>query len=349
MGYLRFSLCLAVIYLHLRSYTLSGQTAVLVFFVLSSFLTSYVTTEIYNHGFRSKLAFLANRVVRIYPVYYACLAFASACLLLIHPLPNFHEHTHFPVGAYNWLKQFTILGISTSEEGRSIDFGVIVETAWSLSTEIFYYLIVGVLLGGRKWLTTCAFLWAVYYTIHCYNHRFTFMHFYCTIQGSVVAFMLGAACYYHRGIIKKLGVCRLVPAILLANIALYLPDFLKQFNELLYFTANISLSHNAGIRLNDIMISFCSLPLFAWIIVSLHQRQAKPSKYEQWLADISYPIFLIHIPATWIILRVQPLLGLDRWLFFACVVLFSMLLSTILVITVDRPLKKYRKLIRRKN
>lgn len=328
MGYLRFSLCIAVLYQHFMHSGTAGHVAVYGFFILSGFLTARVTTEIYNNGYTSKLYFIANRAVRLYPMYFICLLFSIACTFFAPAIASTLWYIiHIPNTPIDWLKQFTIVGLSRF---KKINNPILMPPAFSLSTEIVYYWVIGILLAGRRKTVTMLFGLAALLTAIAQYNGTPFQIMYYSIQGPAVVFLLGATCYYWEGHIKKYCLHNQWALIALLNTLLYIPEFWH------------------GNVINRWLVIYSSLPLLAWIIVSLHNQPEKPSALEQWCADLTYPIFLIQFSVGILIAYFLPWTHQWTLSFLLLDAFFCIMLSIILVMAIERPMKKYRELIRKK-
>jgi len=112
-----------------------GPLGVSFFFVISGFLiTTLILRERDKYGFISLRDFYARRTLRIFPLYYAVLAFTTLFVICFeHPSPAktqfFHNIPSFLTYTANWF-------VNVASDRRII-FGV----AWSLSTEEQFYLI----------------------------------------------------------------------------------------------------------------------------------------------------------------------------------------------------------------
>jgi peptidoglycan/LPS O-acetylase OafA/YrhL len=330
VGYFRFSMMLAVVYYHVVSSVVSGYLAVFGFFVLSGYLITLVSAEFYSSGWRARGMFLLNRVVRIYPVYGVCLALSLLCMWMTDfTTAAFHYAYALPGTPSGWLYQFTILGLSNFTPERSPER--LLPPAWSLGTEMAYYLCIGLVTGASRRLTLVAFLASVAGAAYMVASGLTFKYFYLTIQGPAFAFYLGAAACHYRALLVKISRIPLWLAVALANLVIYVPDFIQWPRGHpympLYFAASL---------------------FFAWLVLCIHHariRTPAAQRLERWLADITYPAFLIHEPLG----ALLSFLGNDyqhtRALYLPTLAL-TLCVSHLIVRHVELPLKQVRSRIR---
>jgi peptidoglycan/LPS O-acetylase OafA/YrhL len=278
MGYFRFSLIIAVVYYHLAGQMIAGPAAVYGFFLLSGYVITLVTAEIYNKGWRSKWYFMANRAARVWPTYLACLAVALACMALVGFTTGFYQREFlFPSSPESWLVQFSIVGLSDFAGERWPER--ILPPAWSLSTEIVYYLIIGLITGSSRRLTAAAFGVAIAISAYLLFNDYPYRYFYFSIQGPAVAFFTGAMFYHYRGVFQGMYLRETWLLIILANAVLYLPDLI-------------------GLQRKEVLVLYITTFYLSYIVMCLHilSQKARPGRFEQFLADITYPMFLLHWP-----------------------------------------------------
>src|SRR5690348_5903421 len=106
----RFSLALMVLVEHLsaRVPPQTGRVAVEAFFCISGFLITMVASGRYagRPG-----AFLANRFLRIYPTYWACLAVGFAVVMLLPQSVALHPSLKAPATAGDWIANLGVFGL----------------------------------------------------------------------------------------------------------------------------------------------------------------------------------------------------------------------------------------------
>ncbi len=186
----RFSLALTVMGEHLSALEppQTGRLAVEAFFCISGFLISMVATTRYAGR---PAAFLANRFLRIYPTYWACLAVALVVVTVLPSAATLHPSLRVPDMPGDWMANLAVFGLTQQTVSR------LLPAAWSLHTELWFYLLIGLLTATRPRLTFvllpvtllvsayCAFWWAP-------------VPFYGTPVGNADAFFIGSSAYLLR-------------------------------------------------------------------------------------------------------------------------------------------------------
>jgi len=172
---LRLLLAVAVVCFHTGSmaehFLISADNAVHVFFIISGFYMAMILTEKYGFEVKGLKAFALNRLLRIYPTYYAALAGVILWQLLCHWTSHGHAPPHplLAMGALlPWwgrvllvLPNFTLLGIDLPflfnyapttglawhannhlDPGVSwLGLSVLIGPAWSIGSELCFYLL----------------------------------------------------------------------------------------------------------------------------------------------------------------------------------------------------------------
>ncbi len=335
LGYLRFFLVVAVIQGHftgIRSFW-QHYTAVIGLFTLSGFLITRMMCEVYENSARGKAYFLINRFVRVYPTYWVCLLI---CVLIIEWIPETTKQLWpsmvMPSTWQIWLPQFTILGLSSF--ASKVPKLALLPTAWSLSTEIVYYLTIGLLTGYSRRLSLAGLVISIIMTAILYLQGATFYKFYYTIYGTAPAFFLGSVAYHYRHTWKNYFPFGTLFLLCLANVVVYVPNMLDTVRRHPEWQAPI--------------VHF-SVVFFALTVMRIYEcNKAKAmSKIEQFCADIAYPMFLIHWPVGALakyILQIEQKQGHE--LFFAALA-FTLVVATPIVFLVEIPVKKVRVYFRR--
>ena len=83
-GAFRLLLSLMVVWYHLIDWRFAGPVAVFGFYVVSGYLMTKVINEVYSDGLAGFGRYIANRALRIYPMYWVALAL-SAAVVVIYP------------------------------------------------------------------------------------------------------------------------------------------------------------------------------------------------------------------------------------------------------------------------
>jgi peptidoglycan/LPS O-acetylase OafA/YrhL len=247
----------------------AGPVAVLAFFYLSGYVTTQTMQETYT-GVRSAGAFLQNRFLRIYPQYLVAVLFGFAALALFpEAAEHINDYISWPEGWWEWTPQFAIFGLYGSQVR-------LLPSAWLLSTELWFYLLIGLVTGHSKKLTVALFLVSLPVGALCALHILPF-DFYGHPVGNAFVFAFGSLTYFYRDSVR---IGRLTFAIAcLAYLAHTYAVPLLEDNDL--DLANIS----------------ASLASFSPVIVYLLQNDLRGERIvnlSNTLGKLSYPVFLTH-------------------------------------------------------
>lgn len=337
MGYLRILLVLAVVHGHFIAFDnyWHHTIAVFGFYVLSGFLITHVVCEVYDGSMRGKFYYLANRFMRIYPTYWACLLVAILIGIYVPETSrSFRVRMFMPHGWQAWLPQWTIFGISGFS--GTVPPRNLLAVSWSLSIELAYYLIIGLVTGRSRDLTLCVFILSLGLLGVMYYHDAIYAQYYFTIYGPAAVFFLGSLGYHYRQKLKKFYALNNVALLCIAGVVLCLPDILGMQK---------TFSHR-----HMPILSYVSACFFMLIIVGLYEgnMDRKISEIEQFCADISYPLFLIHYPLGALIGYYWQLGELHGYELFIPGLGISLLTATMVVVCVEYPIKKIRTYLREK-
>ncbi len=267
----RFSLALMVMMEHLSGSVppQTGRLAVEAFFCISGFLISMVATTRYAGR---PAAFLANRFLRIYPTYWACLAIGLVVVLLVPTAAQLHPSLLLPQSAADWIANLAVFGLTQETTSR------VLPAAWSLHTELWFYLVIGLLTAARPRLTFvllpvslavsayCAFWWAP-------------VEFYGTPVGNADAFFIGSVVFLLRDRLRPRRPALVAGLALLGFELLAWGPFLRSQSVNEFLGAPVAGLFLLGLwnsRIDDALIS--RKPLAAL------------------LGRLSYPLFLLHWP-----------------------------------------------------
>lgn len=150
-----------------------GYCGVDFFFVLSGFILLYVHYGQIGHP-ESLKRYFGKRFARIFPVYWAVLAFVVPTSLLVGGIVSpGKRHLGYIIASFFLLPQWDpFLGV-----------------AWSLSCEIFFYLIFALLLFNRKTFIGVTVLWLALITANLLHTLPAPLDFLC--QARVIEFLAG--------------------------------------------------------------------------------------------------------------------------------------------------------------
>jgi peptidoglycan/LPS O-acetylase OafA/YrhL len=316
----RFSLALMVMATHLSALTppQTGRLAVEAFFCISGFLITMVANGRYDGR---PLAFLTNRFLRIYPTYWACLLIGFAVVIRFPASTFIHPSLVVPTSPEDWLANLGVFGLTQMTVSR------VLPAAWSLHTELWFYLLIGLVTATRPRLTLsmlaatlaistyCAFWWAA-------------VPFYGTPIGNADAFFIGSAVWHFRD--------RLRPGRPLLTAAVGFVAF-----EALAW---------APIIVSQTFFEFLGAPATAIFLLGLWNSPvdgvlSPVRRLCTLLGRLSYPLFLLHWPLgalVWSVSGLAP--GLALWLTSG---IATLALSIAVLVLIEDPIGRLRSRIRR--
>lgn len=350
MGVLRVLLALSVVLGHLgASYTLAGGlAAVQLFFIVSGFYMETVLRGKY-HPRRDIGLFYANRALRIYPVYFACLA-ASVLVYGALYLKGQGFFTFLAANAARldtpakiWLA-LTSIGIFGQDivlfqkiAGSRLTFNaagnfgadpdstllwkfMAVPQAWTIALELMFYLAAPFL--TRLSTRTLASIAAV------------------SLCARAMAYVAG-----HDG---DPWIYRFFPF----EIALFIYGMLaRRFHDAFIHRVAISSRRRIGwgfiaaccliqpaAQMTGIPIILAVWPLYAAALVALPCLFSEGAPWDARLAELSYPVYLIH----WIVIVAYGALGLPAWAQTPACIAGALAAGWAIAVWVERPMDRLR-------
>lgn len=304
MGTLRFLFALSVVFAHsaFGFVMVGGHNAVQLFYIISGFLISYVLLG--ARSYRNLRSFYLNRFLRLYPIY-IIVAVATLVVYLISGKNQFFLDTfrQAPLSAdlllitsnlflfaQDWVM---FAGVENGHLVFARDFlasevllfhGLIVPQAWTLGVELSFYLVAPFVLGRKKWIGVlllaslglrAALIVAGIGTRDPWTYRF--------FPTELAFFLFGALAHQ---ILLPFYVARLKADF--DRYAVLASGFLVAL------TLGYSLIPLPELAKSLFMFAiFCSLLPFAFAF-------QKRSKIDNWIGNLSYPLYIGHMLATWI-------------------------------------------------
>src|SRR5260370_13535536 len=118
----------------------TGNIAVSACYTLSGYLMTRVLNERYGSSARGTVAFLLNRVLRLWPAYLTILGLTLIALSFL-PLSSFFSLIRMPTTLADIVTNLAILGQVTFDFRQWLPLAKPVVTSWSLSIELFSYVL----------------------------------------------------------------------------------------------------------------------------------------------------------------------------------------------------------------
>lgn len=281
LGILRFVLAAFVVITHLTEgiqfFSHWGVFAVFGFYLVSGYLMTLILNETYSFQFS---AFAANRLLRLFPIYYI-VAISSAIILFLGPNPGaFH-----PVWAIDPKLSAEALVGNAVIFPFAFHFASfrLVPPIWSVAVELVNYFLLWLIVArSRKWAVLTALLALSY-------HAATFvadMHWskrYVPFYAALLPFSLGACIYFWRHFLATWSTPA-VQRLATVSFVIWATNLVsggliaglggKYFNHFFYMNL-VSLC---------VFVACIATPSFR----SMFSRSGKI------LGDLAYPVFLIH-------------------------------------------------------
>lgn len=272
-----------------------GATAVVIFFVLSGYVISYVTES------REKTAgaYYSSRISRLYSVAIPALVF-TACLDFLgsHLHPDFYASPKILPSAptvlsylssLTFTNEYLVFGTSGFTPGTNNPY-------WSLSFEATYYLVAGLIIFNRRWIGVLASL-----IVLALAGRTIFALFPIWIGGF----------YLYRSRLRfksqrTAWVMALVSLVIIAaspavshvitsdDLGIWLPWGRRPFNR------DVLTDYAAASAFSLHLIAMRSIRSIAFI-------ERKPvEKAIRWAGSLTFPLYLFHFPAASFFASISP-------------------------------------------
>lgn len=360
MGKIRTLLALSVVMYHCGSIfgvtLVGGDVAVQAFFIISGFYMSMVLNEKYIGANSSYKLFLSNRLLRLYPIYWAVLILTVLGGLLLalksHTMHiekfdgYFALHGYLPSILFMVMIQIIIFGqdlvysLGINPTNGHLFFTTLAENsrpplanllmvgpAWTLGVELLFYVVAPFILRRKPVIIILLIILSLFLRIYLYNnfgskvYEWMFKFF----PTSLFFFLLGYLSYRLFLKIKnisfdiKLGY--LVTIVILTETVLY-PCIHN--DRISYFPFGFS----DTIYYTSILLAIPFLFLFF-----------KSNKFDNKIGELSYPIYICHKLVFYTLKSVNFLSGRFFGLYvLVCTIIFAIILTEL----VSLPVEKYR-------
>lgn len=331
-GILRYTLSLMVVFFHVTTtYTQgwSGHYAVFSFYVLSGFLMAFVINEVYTTLDKGTFRFLANRLLRLFPLYWGVLLL-SALFVSFVPLETCIPHPCMvlPTQTEDIANNVFLVGLSGN--GKRLIY-----PAWSLDIELFYYVLMGLVLARSFAVTTAWFLCSLLLTLWLVTTNAPFFFRYLTILPASLPFSMGAMLYWVE---KKWP----------SEQSLGYKSFHVILSATLYATNVLSAKWLWGDpHATPFYLSMGFSVYLLWSTFQLNKREVHPTlaSIDEQLGRLSYAIFLAHWLMASLTAYLFSIKELGLWLFFLSLPLIH--LSAFAFDTfIERPMEAIRRRVR---
>jgi peptidoglycan/LPS O-acetylase OafA/YrhL len=335
MGMFRFLLALVVLFSHAGSSVyfirmINGRQAVVLFYVISGFYMTMILNRKYV-GPGSAARFYLARVLRLWPTYLLALAF----MLYVKHATGMWDNFWRPFGAIAplprlgiLLSNFFILGqdqlfFFSFNQTHSLFWGpkgifpdhngyrLLLNTpAYTISIEMMFYLIAPFIVRSVR-RTVAFFSIGCIYHIICfyYYHQYAIAWTYHFIPATWVYFGAGVLAYHlSLGDLRIRGFFEYATALVLVVLMLY--------SNLLFTPITV---------------------LFFAFAVPLLFRATQHYRFDRMLGEISYTVYIFHIPILELLLKWVSRRNL-AWAGILC----SLAVATVVYLVVERPINRWR-------
>ncbi|MBX9599207.1 MAG: acyltransferase [Burkholderiales bacterium] len=298
MGLLRLILAISVMIGHSpwynKSYVLvQASVAVEVFYIISGYYMAMVIDYKYQQKIK---AFYTNRIIKIFSIYWFVLLLIL-CIELIHCIMHHDLKTlipfiSLPFAAQVWVlfSNIFILGLdtmmfSTLQNGNIVfvhNFAAYkfafhnfmwLPQAWSISLELYFYLLIPFLLKHKK-ILFLVFFCSLSINVLCFSSGFNSDPWsYRFFFSELWLFLLGSIAYINRESFIRISPCPLCILVLYVIYLLFYYSF-YQYNEI-------------GFKIILYILTFLSInTLF---------NLTKNFKVDKIIGETSYPFYLLHL------------------------------------------------------
>ena len=318
LGAIRFALAIAVVLTHEWAGALfqGGRQAVVCFFCISGYLITMISRRTYRDR---PVAFICNRFLRLYPQYAAALALGLIALL-IAPVGSAEQAVKMPSGVWNWLLQIRIIGLFQADGAR------VVPVAWSLDTELQFYVVIGLFAARRVWMMNVLLAGFALIGVAAVFQAMP-MRFYGNPVAMGFVFLLGGMVHVMHGRLVLPPIVTLTAMIALLFNAYCLGPLMgtAQGADLLLLSAAALMA--------VVLAGLPTLPPFG----------ARMEALAEWLGRLSYPVFLFHRALAALLSPLSEHPGPRR---FLVTMAASLVVAAASVAFIDGPVRGLRRLVR---
>ena len=303
MGSLRFFLALSVIFAHAGAFMGlvlgDGRLAVQTFYMISGFYMSLVWTDKYSKLPNPVTTFYVSRALRIYPMYFLVLAvmvLAGALFGFNNPAFHFFDATKalgWPTAVWVYLTQLTLIGMETPLfHNFELHNYMVLPVAWTLGLELTFYLLVPFLLSRLSILITVLVI-SLVARIAIFSNGPTdvtalndTLWSYRFFPFEIAMFLAGSLAHRIYAQLPK----ELVK--LTAKPEVYFLSAFGMIGGLCYFGLLVTYFGEAMYWLYYVMV---------FVGIGVLFQHTKISKRDNYIGELSYPMYISHIPVLWIV------------------------------------------------
>tara|TARA_R110000772_G_scaffold248454_1_gene362516 strand:+ start:19586 stop:20608 length:1023 start_codon:yes stop_codon:yes gene_type:complete len=279
-------LAIWVMIFHLLDFPVIGKFAVFAFFVLSGFLMTMIMHETYGYGFQGLKNYVANRFLRLYPMYWAVAIFTVFVIYFVSEEYAFMYKAalQIPNDFYGVMTNVTMIFPAL------FPWDVVPRLSpptWALTVEIFFYILIAVGVSKTKRSTEIWVGLSALYYIGSYGFGLNESHRYGSVFGASLPFSVGAAAYHYKN-----EIYRIIASTCFASssfvMALYILNALicaiLEYYGIKYSNYLVEIGKYFNILLSVFLLNLLFFKGFSFV----------NKKVDNFIGDFSYPIYLCH-------------------------------------------------------
>jgi peptidoglycan/LPS O-acetylase OafA/YrhL len=325
-----------------------GRQAVFLFFVLSGYVVSYILCNDYLKARNGLLKYAMNRFLRIYPLYFVSMLVAIVFAIIFPEITRRVDVRYFYTSPFQsldalgiWFSNINLIGLAAFD-------GVLVKpnfipVAWSIGTEIVYWILIPVLLLFRPLrmlalavgiIYTVAFV-ALDYTVYSKGGYKWFAWRYFAAGAALLPFMAGVYIYLtkrHRASHRMHVIALLTGLFYIAFVAV---------------TAHWG---GANIYLEGFYIPIIIGTFLIYYLSGIDSR--KLPAWLQWLENVggnlAYGVLLFHMLVEVLVMFCEPSFTGRSWRLALTVIPLTYVVAAIAYWLVEKPMDKVRRKFRTK-
>ena len=337
-GTYRTLLALMVVALHIGGVPVIGAYAVFGFYILSGYLMTFIMQNNYGYTLSGRLRYAINRFLRIYPIYWVSIVFSVILIFFVGEIfsTDYHRSIYYPQNMKETVENILIF-FPYMESPR------LTPPAWALTVEIFFYILIGIGISKNKRLVL---YWLVISIIYHASASFMGLGWtkrYFIIPAASLPFATGAFIYHF-----KYEILSRVSSIS-GKAEGHLPLIIFCAILANWFVGFIS-GHLKGI------FFYTNYILCAFLVVVLSGQKKLPfitNKFDKWMGDFSYPIYLIHYQVGLIVVFVLGKMGLEYMrpdlIIMSISIPLIFIAAWIFIIIIEKPIDLMRDRVKQAN
>ena len=318
---------------HLTDQWQIGTYAVFAFYIISGYLMTTLMQQSYGYQAAGVRDFMLNRLLRLYPSYWAVIALTLLAIALIGAdfASAYNKLIVVPNSFGEWLGVLGMVYIGWFPNQVSPNLA---PTTWAITVELFFYVCIALGLSKTRLRVYCWLTASVGYVIYCQVAALDWPHKYFPIPAASLPFAIGAYIYFLRQDSTAPLTSNWITApwfrltLLLANAAttLYIP---------MYFQTGF----------------YVSLLLSIVLCFELAMERRWPGwigeRLDKAIGDYSYPIYLMHWQVGMVVAYLLygtafQARSTEGWIITGVSALACFAIAWLLLVCIDKPVQRIR-------